>query len=459
MSPTRLFLIEFNELCPSLLRDFMDRGALPNFLRFHESSSVYTTDAEEEEPNLEPWIQWPTVHSGMPFREHGIFHLGDGRRMEQKCIAEVLSDAGLPVGVCGSMNLNYGRLNGYVLPDPWDKEGTAHPEWLRPYYETVARQVRESSRDGFGSKVEMARFGWFLARNGLSAGTLRAILAQLWHERHDAGVRWRRACILECIQYDLFARLNHTFGVRFATFFCNSTAHFQHYNWRNMEPERFDVPPANTDHPSLQNAILYGYQAMDRLLGWFLRDYPDAVLILATALSQQPWTDTTKCTFRPRRFEALLEFAGVGVAPSAVKPVMAEQFHVECPDDETATQTEWRFRDLALDDEPLMAVKREGNNVFAGCRVTEQDVLDRPVTRRSDGDRRRFGDLFYMIHSMRSGRHHPDGVLWVRTGRHQLVAEKTPLTDIAPTILDYFGVECPSHMCGRSLTSLACRPV
>jgi hypothetical protein len=88
--------------------------ALLTFSGFTSPPTVYTTDAEEEEPNLEPWIQWPTVHSGMPFREHGIFHLGDGRKLDQKCIAEVLSDAGVPVGVCGSMNLNYGMLNGYV---------------------------------------------------------------------------------------------------------------------------------------------------------------------------------------------------------------------------------------------------------------------------------------------------------------------------------------------------------
>src|SRR6516225_9053533 len=210
MNPSRLFLIEFNELCPSLLRDFMDRGALPNFLRLYESSTVYTTDAEEEEPNLEPWIQWPTVHSGMPFREHGVFHLGDGRRMEQKCLAEVLSDAGVPVGVCGSMNLNYGKLNGYVVPDPWDRGGIAHPDWLQPFYQTVASQVQESSRVGFGSKAEMMRFGIFLLRNGLTAGTAWAVGKQLLQERFDSGVRWQRACLLDRIQYDLFRRLNNT---------------------------------------------------------------------------------------------------------------------------------------------------------------------------------------------------------------------------------------------------------
>jgi hypothetical protein len=65
--------------------------------------------------------------------------------------------------------------------------------------------------------------------------------------------------------------------------------------------------------------------------------------------------------------------------------------------------------------------------------------------------RRPFADLFYMIHTMRSGRHHPDGVLWWRTGRHRLLPDRVPLTDIAPTVLDHFGVAAPAPMRGQSL--------
>jgi hypothetical protein len=451
MSPARLILIEFNELCPTLLRRFMDQGLIPNFRAFYESSEVFTSDAGEGPPNLEPWIQWPTVHSGMPCSEHGVYHLGDGRKLEAKCLAEVLSDAGVPVGVFGSMNQNYGRLHGYVVPDPWDPQGLAHPVSIQPFYQTVARQVQESSREQAGSKSEMLRFGWFLVKHGLTASTAWAVAHQLWQERWDRGLRWRRAMLLDRIQYDVFHCLNRRLGIRFATFFCNSTAHFQHYHWRNMEPERFPVPPPESDHPSLRNAIPQGYQAMDRLLGRFLRDYPDDLLVLCTALSQQPWIETTKCTFRPRRFDRFFEFARVRVQASAIKPVMAEQFHVECPTGEEAEQTEHRFRDLVVEDEPLMSVKREGNLVLAGCRINSTAVLDRPVIRRSDGGRERFGDLFYMVHTMRSGRHHPDGVLWFRTGRHRAHAEKAPLNDIAPTVLAHFGVAPPSQMKGRPL--------
>jgi hypothetical protein len=446
MQSTRLILIEFNELCPHLLQRFMAQGMIPNFQRFYETASVFTTDAAEDPERLEPWIQWPTVHSGMPFKDHGVFHLGDGHCLEHKCMAELLSDAGINVGICGSMNQNYCNLRGYVIPDPWDKQAEAHPSWLEPFYRTVARQVQESSNDASLSRKQMASFGWFLLRHGLTVGTAAAILGQLVAERRDPGVRWRRACLLDRLQYDIFKHLNRRFDVRFATFFCNSTAHFQHYYWRNMEPENFEVPPPQSDHVSLQDAIPYGYRAMDRLLSRFMADYPDALLMMCTALSQQTWSDTTKCTFRPRQFETFLEFARVRVDGASVKPVMAEQFHVECFSPKEAELAEQGFRDLFIEEEPLMTVRREGSNLFAGCRVTDTAVMDRPVLRRSDGARRPFGDLFHMVHSMRSGRHHSDGVLWVRNGKHRVVRDKVPLTAIAPTILAHFGLRSPNHM-------------
>src|SRR5262249_11699862 len=163
------------------------------------------------------------------------------------------------------------------------------------------------SREGAGSKAEMLSFAWFLLRNGLSAGTAGAVFKQLWRERRDPGVRWRRAMLLDRLQYDGFRSLHRRYAVRFPTLFCNSTAHLQRVPRRNLDPGEVTAPPPASDHPSLGEAIHEGYRAMDRLVGRMLRDYPDAVLVLCTALSQQPWTNTTKCTFRPRRFETLLE--------------------------------------------------------------------------------------------------------------------------------------------------------
>jgi hypothetical protein len=451
MHTPSVILLEFNELTPTLLDQYMGECRLPHFRRLYESSTVVTTDAEESEPNLEPWIQWPTVHTGLPFAEHGVFRLGDGHKLPAKGVAEVLSDAGIPVGVFGSMNLNYSALDGYVVPDPWNARGSPHPDSLRPFHTTVSRMVQESSHAGGVSRAQLVGLGWFLLRHGLTAGTAWGVVWQLAAELRDRDVRWRRGLVLDRLQYDVFRRLNRRHRVRFATLFCNSTAHLQHYHWRNMEPEHFDAPPPATDHPSLRNAIVEGYRNMDHLVGRALRDYPDARIVLCTALSQRPWTDTTKCTFRPIRFHSFLEFARVPVDAAQVRPVMAEQFHVQCDSHEAAAVAETRLRELAVDDEPLLIVRREGTNLFTGCRFTDPSVLQRRIVRRDDGAARPFSDLFHMIHTMRSGRHDPDGALWIRTGRHRRVSGRVPLTDVAPTLLAQFGVRPPASMRGRPL--------
>lgn len=456
----RMIVLEFNELCSDLIAEFMARGLLPGFQALYERSTVFATDAGESPPNLEPWIQWPTVHSGMTFAEHGIFDLGDGYRLREKSVATLLSDAGVPVGVFGSMNVNYADLNGYFIPDPWHKLGRAYPESLQPFYRVISTQVQESSKDDAFGLVDMAGFGWYMLRNGLTAATAKAAAAQLAAERLDPGLRWRRASRLDDLQYDLFRRLNARHGVRFATFFSNSTAHYQHYYWRNMQPEIFEVPPPAGDHESLKGAILYGYQSMDRLIRRAMADHPDATLLLCTALSQRPWVETTKCTFRPRSFEALLALAGVDARSVKVSPVMAEQFHLVFASRADRERGEAGLRNLSLDGRPLLTLRREDDlALFCGCDVYDARAAGGTVAGGRDGRSVRFDELFYMIHTMRSGWHDPRGLLWIGGGRHETVKESVSLTDIAPTILAHFGVPKPAHMRGTPLLPrLATRP-
>ena len=94
MDDPRVVLIEFNELSPALLDRFIAEGELPNFAAFRAASDVFTTDAGESDAALVPWIQWPSVHTGLPYAEHGIYHLGDAERCAAPTIESVLSDAG-----------------------------------------------------------------------------------------------------------------------------------------------------------------------------------------------------------------------------------------------------------------------------------------------------------------------------------------------------------------------------
>src|SRR5688500_13078564 len=134
-----LILLEFNELTPSLMFRFLREGQLPNFKRLHDESQVFTTDAEEEGEDLNPWVQWVTIHSGLSAAEHGISRLSDGHTLRVKSVWDLLSDAGYRVWVCGSMNANYGwPLRGFFLPDPWSSGARPYPAGeLDDYYDFV----------------------------------------------------------------------------------------------------------------------------------------------------------------------------------------------------------------------------------------------------------------------------------------------------------------------------------
>jgi predicted AlkP superfamily phosphohydrolase/phosphomutase len=62
----------------------------------------------------------------------------------------------------------------------------------------------------------------------------------------------------------------------------------------------------------------------------------------------------------------------------------------------------------------------------------------------------KFFDLLYQIEGMKSGKHHPDGCLWIRRGEHKQAAAKVSILDVLPTVLAFFGVSATGYA-GRSL--------
>jgi hypothetical protein len=464
MGQRRVILLEFNELCPELMQRFIGEQQLPNFKRLYAESEVYVTDAEEKAPNLEPWIQWVTVHSGMPFSAHKIFELGDGHLLKQACIWDVLSSADLNVCVCGSMNIRYDLpLHGCVLPDPWSTGTPPYPDSLAAYLNFVRASVHEHTNDQAPfRRADAARFLAFMATHGLSMGTVSAIGRQLLSERNRRN-RWKRATILERLQADVFCHFYRKLRPHFSTFFLNSTAHLQHAYWRNMTPSLFKVQPTEQEQAEFASAILYGYKQMDALLGRLLAlAGRDTTVMFCTALSQQPCLiydeKGGKVLYRPRDFTKFLSWAGLKPGWT-VAPVMAEQFHLYFDTEANAIDGERRLNALQTAGRPALFVKRTGTTLFAGCIIIEALPADATLTgldRATVG----FFDLFYQIEGIKSGMHHADGMLWISTPArsHMVHQDKVPLTAIAPTVLAMFDLPAPAYMEQEPLAGYGRRP-
>jgi hypothetical protein len=450
--PGPVIVLEFNELTPLLMGRFIAAGQLPGFARLRAESIACITDAEESAPNLNPWVQWVTVHTGLSFDQHGVFLLGDGPKCAAPRIWDMVADAGERAWICGSMNAairSDRRDNLFVLPDPWAIDVTPQPPGLFDDFHNLVRGfVQEYTRDKPKlSSTAYLRFVRFMASHGLSPKTVADTLRQLAGER-GGRTRWKRAPILDRLQWDLFRYTYRKLRPTLSTFFVNSTAHYQHFYWRNMEPALFPLRDDANRDCGLEGAILFGYRKMDRIVQDAMAlAGDDATLVLCSALGAQPLlhydADGGKQIMRAIDMDNFLAFAGV-VQNHTYAPVMSEEFHLLFDSEADAVAAQTRLLALTLDDgRPVMAARRNGNDLLCGVAILMMPAPGTTVGTPFSNEVRLFRDLFYPAQGIKSGMHHPDGIFWIRTPqrRHRAVERKVSLRQVAPTLLALAGVK------------------
>jgi len=149
----------------------MDQGKLPNFTALYNSSQIFTSIADVSEPEyLEPWIQWYSIHTGLPYDEHKVFYLTDGPKADHSDIWRRLAGLGKSVMNCGSMNARALAGTGvFYLPDPWCNNEPAWPTEVEIFKTVMAKLVQESTRGVALGVKEWLPFATFLLRHGLAA--------------------------------------------------------------------------------------------------------------------------------------------------------------------------------------------------------------------------------------------------------------------------------------------------
>jgi hypothetical protein len=348
-------------------------------------------------------------------------------------------------------------LNGHVLPDAWSQQVSPYPQGeFEAFYTFVQRHVQEyASAKVPLSQRDVLRFVTFLAGHGMKFSTAMRVVAHLLKER-IGNHRWRRASILDDLQYDVFEWYFRKYQPQFSTFFVNSTAHYQHKFWRNMEPEHFQIRPTVAEQSAYKDAILFGYQQMDRIVGRVLNLAPHATIMLLTGLGQQPYTrmETTggKRVFRLHGKAVLTDKLHIA-GSFTYEPIMADEFFLrfDRPEEAHAAAEKLRIYRLPSGKDAFTAEVQE-IEVIAQCCCRELPAFDSCLTTTESDARIPFLDVFYRVDCIKSGFHHPDGIFWIRLPEriHNVDSERLPLVDVTPTILDLLHVPQPGYMSGRS---------
>lgn len=449
----KLIVLEFNELCPSLLDQWMNEGRLPNFKRLHQQSDVFVTEADVKDPaQLEPWIQWYSAHTGLAYDQHQVYHLTEGAHAEHEDIYQTLMQAGRDVCCFAGMNVRgFAKPGSVFVADPWTESGDAYPAELNIYNRFVSRNVREYSNPNDRLKgKDYADFLKYMLGHGLRPSTIRKLATQLAVERiSDRRLSYRRASLLDLMQFDVFRWYYKRTRPAFATFFINSTAHMQHAYWRHHDPDAFEIKPKAEEMPVYADAIRSGYEAMDKLVGDFIElgEQTGARLVFMTALSQQPFLRSEsqggQKFYRLHDVERFLR--QWNIAFTEVSPTMTNQYLVRFASAEQVRAAHDQLAAFTLQDGQRVIDIRDAEDhaLYFGCGLHGTIAKDAVVDDKLGGKQLKFGDMLYAIDLMKSGCHHPHGALWIGGGAGRKHPSLVSILDVYPTFLDLLGVSRP----------------
>ena len=358
--------LEFNEVNFSLVKKYASDGELPNMSCLFKDAAVRETHAEKAYRELEPWIQWPSVYSGLTYSEHKVFRLGDIVSSNHKQIfEEVESVFGGPVVSISPMNARNELVlrDSVFVPDPWTKTRVKGPWSVRVLSNFVSRMVNNNSHQfklpvrQLPSVLVAIAMNWTFSLGGI---LLREGFFSVFRP-------WRRSLVLDILLAMVTLKQCKRVKPLYGSVFLNACAHLQHHYL--FSSKHYNGVFSNPDWHIRAGAdpLLDGYRVYDKILGLFWRQFKTDTIYVNTGLSQVPNGDLVHY-YRPKNHEQLLIDLGVPQVWSRVVPRMSRDFLVEFDSHDSAVVCEKYLAGVELaDGRKLFSVDNRGSSLF--CKV------------------------------------------------------------------------------------------
>ena len=429
----KLIVLELNEINFDIVSKYIKGGeSLPGFERLLVKG-VTITESETEYENLEPWIQWPSVHTGKTFDEHEVFRLGDFVNATDEQIFEKVEIAGYSVGAVSPMNAsNKLKSPKYFIPDPWTQTAS-DPSFLS---KAITNAIVQAVNDNSQSKLTFRT----IFRLGLAFVALvrpSRYIKMAKYAFNALGKPWRRALFLDMLLYEFHRTLYIKKNPNFSTLFLNAGAHIQHHYF-------FNSPYAGT--PELKNPSWYikkdddPFWEMLKVYDEMLEDLlelPNTENIVATGLSQKPYEQLV-FYYRLKDHAAFLKTVGLEYAD--VAPRMTRDFLVSFESEEKAREAEWLLSNILVNKEVKLfdEIDNRGKDIFVvltyPLEITNQTLIN------YSGKESQLSDLVTFV-AIKNGEHQSRGFAFFSDG----VSKKAPLqgshvANIHNTVLRFFGI-------------------
>ena len=432
----RLVLLELNEINFDLVKCYLSKfpGRFPGLEKLMECAKIHT-GSEEVYDELEPWIQWASVHTGKSFSEHKLFHLGDMVGSQVPQIFEKLEVAGISVGGISPMNAENRLKNAaYFIPDPWTKTPPDDSWWSRHLGAAVAQAVNDNAQSKITKKSALIIFLGLIRFARFKHYALYFKLA-----RQSVGATWRRALVLDLFLHDLHTSFFRGKQPQFSTLFLNAGAHIQHHYFHNspfISSESGFRNPSWYVSPKL-DPFSEMLEVYDRIIEEYLVN-DDHELIVATGLSQCPY-DRIKYYYRLKDHAAFLRKFGINFLE--IHPRMTRDFLVTFASNDDAVKAQNILSGLRIlgESEPLFGeIENRSNELFITLTYPDE-IVATDVVKIDSSNLEILHEVAFV--AIKNGMHQSKGFAFFTAGIAKLCPEEgSHVKDLYSTVLHYFNV-------------------
>ena len=372
----KTILLELNEFSLALLSQYADgHKHLKRMLQMKHLKLKIEDNYESNK--LEPWVQWVSIHTGLPATKHGIIHLGDIESLSAPQLWEKNSNISV---VWGCLNSKQGNTSNEVqfFPDPWSKQKTniKGVTNILSFLETGNRT----------SIPKLKIFGYMLGAifeyiKLLNFRVLKVLPLML--TKPSASKAYVIAEYLNLLIFKNMMGLSNGNGI----IFINSLAHFQHHYWE----------------PSKRESLNWCIKAIDLMLGELFSLKCD--LLICNGLSQEnSFFDEKWYSHVPKGgYENILKL--LNVEYENIRPCMSYDCIIEFKDEQQKSLAMNALNSCKVfDDESqlflLDAYENDNNNLF----VRLNFYGDKSAKINLGNSSFKMSDLF-VTSEVRTGRH------------------------------------------------------
>ena len=426
----KIIWLELNEVNIDFIQRYINNGYLPNFKNVIKKHSYKRTISENEFKNLEPWIQWVTVHTGKAYNEHKIYRLGDAADQEMDQIWNVLEEK-YKVSVAAISPMNAGNKTSqsdFFVPDPWTKTRFSGSWDLKLLYESIVAAVNNNA----GGRFSLAALTKLII-GGVVNFRIKSIPLYVKYVINIKQGKWYKALILDTLLTDTFIKKWKRHQPDFSTLFLNAGAHIQHHYMFSSPVYEGGLKNPDGYIKKNKDPLLDVYELYDHVLSEIILS-TNARVMLVTGLSQKP-NNRIVYYYRLKDHRNFIESLNLRV--SSVEPRMSRDFLVRCKSDEDLCLVQKTLVSMkSCDGESIFSVDNRGDSLF--CMLSYTNEIKHDFKVYYDGGVIEDMSTMVVFVTIENGIHKTDGVL-IDTGIEGTTEiQDIPLSDVYNITISHF---------------------